>query len=340
MTPTRVLRLVLGLAVLGFGLAAPYVVDSYLVGIISNGLIFGLFAMSINLLAGWVGLVSLGQAGVMATAAYAVAYVAVNDGSYLTQLLAGLGAGLGISAIFAVMAMRTSGVYFLMITLAQGMLVWGMAYRMSSVTGGESGLVGIYRPESLAPYWLYYYIVLAVVLVCFGLIWWITRSPLGLTLRGLRDSQSRMVSLGYSPALYKFYAFMLSGAFATVAGVVYVYQHEFVSPATAEFMRSGHGVLMMILGGVGTLTGPLVGAMIVVFIENVVSAYIDRWPTVMGLIFILVVLFARKGVVGALSAAWHRTRWGRPAEAGDQQDQQHVLPSGQPAERASIGGNR
>ena len=340
MTRTRLVQLVLGLVALGFALVAPYVVDSYIVGIVIGGLVFGLFAMSINFMAGWVGLVSLGQAGVMATAAYAVAYVAVHDGSYLEQLLAVLGAGLGVSAIFALMAMRTSGVYFLMITLAQGMVVWAMVYRMSSITGGESGLVGIYRPEGIAPYWIYYYVVLAVVLVCFVAIWWITRSPLGLTLRGLRDSETRMVSLGYSPALYKFYAFMIAGTFATVAGIVYVYHHEFVSPATAEFMRSGIGVLMMILGGVGTITGPLVGAMIVVFIENVVSAYIDRWPTVMGLIFIFVVLFARKGLVGAVSSGWARTPWGRADDTADADPADDNSPLGQPAERASIGGNR
>ena len=310
MTVTRVIQGLLAAAALAVAFAAPYVFSSYLVGIIAAGLIFGLFAMSINLMAGWLGLVSLGQAGIMATAGYAVAYVAVRDGSYLEQLAAGVGAGLLVSAVFGLMSMRTGGVYFLMITLAQGMVVWGMAYRMSSVTGGENGLVGIYRPESLAPYWVYYYVVVSVVLVCFLLLWLITRSPLGLTFQGLRDSESRMVALGYSPALYKFYAFMLSGAFATVAGIIYVYHHEFISPTTAEFMRSGHGVLMTILGGVGTLTGPVIGALIIVFIENVVSVHIGRWPTVMGVIFILVVLFARSGLVGGVSSAWRRTPWG------------------------------
>jgi branched-chain amino acid transport system permease protein len=153
-------------------------------------------------------------------------------------------------------------------------------------------------------------VVLAIVVVCFLAIGLITRSPLGLTFQGLRDSETRMVALGYRPELYRFYAFILSGFFATLAGILYVYQHEFISPAAAEFMTSGHGVLMMILGGVGTLTGPLVGSFVIVFIENVVSAHVGRWPTVMGLMFIFTVLFARRGIVGAITALWSRTRWG------------------------------
>lgn len=345
MPSSRTAQLVVAAVAIAFGVAAPYVVGSYYIGILVAGLIFGLFAMSINLLAGWVGLVSLGQAGIMATAAYAVAYVALRGGSYPEQLLAGFGAGLAVTLVFAVMAMRTGGVYFLMITLAQGMVVWAMAYRLTKVTGGENGLVGIYRPEALEEYWAYYYLVLAVVVVCFLALWWITRSPLGLTLQGLRDSQTRMVSLGYRPALYKLYAFTISGFFATVAGVLYVYEHEFVSPATAEFMRSGIGVLMMILGGVGTLAGPIVGALVVVYVENVVSGYIDRWPTVMGLIFIVVVMFARAGIVGGISAAWTRLQGtdddphtpsagaGAPAPLGEE-------PPGHSAERTSIGGTR
>lgn len=310
-TPTVTVQLVLALAVVLAGLAAPYLVSRYLVGILTTALVLGLFAASINLMAGWVGLVSLGQAGVMASAAYAVAYVSVHEGSYLEQIAAGLGAGMLVAAVFGLMAMRTGGVYFLMITLAQGMIVWGMVFRMAPITGGDAGLVGIYRPEWLAPYWIYYYLVLAVVAVCFVAVWFIVRSPFGLTLQGLRDSQTRMVSLGYHPALYKFYVFCVAGFFATIAGILFVYNDEFVSPSVAEFMMSGHGVLMMILGGVGTLSGPFLGALIVVYVENVVSNHVDRWPTVMGLLFIAVVLFARRGVVGSIAAGWRRTAWGR-----------------------------
>lgn len=306
-TSTRrlpVLRLAVAAAAIAVVFSAPLFLRPYLVGLLSLTLIFALLAMSINLLAGWVGLVSVGHAGIMASAGYGVAYIARQGGGHGLQIAVGFGVGLLVSLLFGAMAMRTREVYFLMITLAQGMLVWGLTYRMAGITGGENGLRGILRPAPVAPYWNYYYLCVAVFLVCFALIWLITRSPLGLTLQGLRDSESRAVALGYNPALYKCYAFVISGFFATVAGVLHVYYDQFISPSSAEFLRSGIGVLMVILGGVGTLTGPLVGAAIVTWIENVVSGFIGRWPTVMGLIFIVVVLFARDGLVGAASRLW------------------------------------
>ena len=284
--------------------SAPLFLRPYLVGLLSLTLIFALLAMSINLLAGWVGLVSVGHAGIMASAAYGVAYIARQGGGHGVQIAVGFGVGLLVSLTFGIMAMRTREVYFLMITLAQGMIVWGLIYRMAGITGGENGLRGILRPPAVAPYWNYYYLCVVVFLVCFALVWLITRSPLGLTLQGLRDSESRAVALGYNPALYKCYAFVISGFFATVAGVLHVYYDQFVSPSSAEFLRSGIGVLMVILGGVGTLLGPLVGAAIVTWIENVVSGFVGRWPTVMGVIFIVVVLFARDGLVGGASRLW------------------------------------
>jgi branched-chain amino acid transport system permease protein len=298
-------------AALAVAFAAPLFLRPYLVGLLSVTLIFALLAMSINLLAGWVGLISVGHAGIMASAGYGVAYIARQGGSHALQIAVGFGIGLLASLIFGVMAMRTREVYFLMITLAQGMIVWGLTYRMAGVTGGENGLRGILRPPAVAPYWNYYYLCVVVFLACFALIWLITRSPLGLTLQGLRDSESRARALGYNPALYKCYAFVISGFFATVAGVLHVYYDQFISPSVAEFLRSGIGVLMVILGGVGTLIGPLVGAAIITWMENVVSGVIGRWPTVMGVMFIVVVLFARDGLVGGahrLWRWWHRRR--------------------------------
>lgn len=310
---TPAVQLGLGAGAFAFAIGAPSFLRSYLLGLVALTMIFGLLAMSVNLLAGWVGLVSLGHAGIMAAAGYGVGYIAREGGGFGTQLAVGIGLGLLVSVVFGLMAMRTGQVYFLMITLAQGMIVWGLAYRMSTITGGENGIVGIRRPPFMAAYWHFYYVVLATFVVAFALMWLVTRSPLGLTLKGIRDSERRMVALGYNPAAYKLYAFALSGVFATAAGVLYVYYHQFISPATAAFLRSAHGVLMVILGGVGTLTGPIVGAGIVVWIENVVSGYIGRWPTVMGVIFILVILFARDGLVGGIVRMWRRyVRAGTP----------------------------
>lgn len=303
---TSTVKLALGAVVLLALVVAPQMLRSYLLGLVTLTMIFSLFAMSVNLLAGWAGLVSVGHAGIMAATAYGVGYMARAGAGFGAQVAVGIVMGMLVSFVFGVMAMRTSEVYFLMITLAQGMIVWGLTYRMNNITGGENGIRGIYRPDFIQTYWHYYYVVLAIFLLCMAGMWVITRSPVGLTLKGMRDSESRIVSLGYNPALYKLYGFVLSGVFATVSGLLYVYYHQFVSPATAEFLRSAHAVLMVILGGVGTMTGPIVGAGIVVWIENVASGFVARWPTLMGVIFILVILFARDGLVGGVSRIWRR----------------------------------
>jgi branched-chain amino acid transport system permease protein len=306
MTLTSKVKAVLFAAVVVVGLALPYMAGAYMVSIVTLAMVLGLFASSINLLAGFGGLVSLGHAGLLGAAAYGVGYMAARQGAgHLEQILVGLVVGLVVTAIFAAMAMRTSRVYFLMVTLALGQIVWGITYR-STVLGSENGLRGIMRPEAVAPYWIYYYLSLAVLLAALLALWIIRRSPFGLSLRGLAESETRLRMLGYNPMLTKFYAFMLSGLFATIAGILYVYYQQFVSPAVPQFLTSGRGILMVIVGGVGTLAGPVVGAFIIVFIENIVSAYLERWLTVLGLVFILTIMFAPKGVVGGISRLWNR----------------------------------
>jgi branched-chain amino acid transport system permease protein len=308
---TKVKAGVVAIAVVA-GLVWPYVAGAYMVSIVTLAMVLALFASSINLLAGFGGLVSLGHAGIMGAAAYGVGYMAARQGAgHLEQIIVGLVIGLVVTAIFALMAMRTSKVYFLMVTLALGQIIWGIAYR-STTLGSENGLRGIFRPEAVAPYWVYYYLAFVALLAALGALWVIRRSPFGLSLRGLAESETRLRMLGYNPTLTKFYAFMLSGLFATLAGILYVYYQQFVSPAVPQFLTSARGVLMTIVGGVGTLAGPVVGAFIIVFVENIVSAYLDRWLTVLGLIFVLTIMFAPKGVVGGISQLWHRfVRGGR-----------------------------
>lgn len=299
----------LGLAVLGlaFAVVAPYVFSSFIIGLFTLALISGLFAQSIDLLVGYAGLVTLGQAGISATAAYGVGYMAAKAGAgYPAQLAVGFAAGMIAALVFGLMAMRTSGVYFIMVTLAQGMIVWGLSIRLFRITGAENGLTGIDRPPFIAAYWKYYYFVVVVVVVCWILLGVVVKSPFGVSLKGLRDSETRMRMLGYNTTLQKLYVFMISGFFATISGLLLVYFNEFISPSSVTLAASALGVLVTILGGVGTLVGPMIGAFIIVFVENVVSIYVDRWPTLMGLIFVVVVLFAPRGIVGAISDAWWR----------------------------------
>lgn len=287
----------------------PYVVSQAVVTVCSLALVFAVLAISVNVLAGLGGMVTLGQAGIFASGAYGAAYMAVRaEQPFWVQVITGLLVSLVCAAVFGVLAMRTSGVYFLMVTLAQGMIVWGLAIRLSTLTGAESGLSGIRRPEAVSDYWAYYYVCLAGMLVALGVYAVLARSPFGLGIRALSESERRVRMLGYNPPAYKFYAFMISGTLAGMAGVLYVYLNGFVSAASADFPVSGQAVLMVIIGGVGTLIGPVIGAFAIVFGQNYISFYTERWNLILGMIYILVILFARQGVVGLVGG-----RFGRPA---------------------------
>ncbi len=300
-------RPILVLAALAIAVAVPYLVNSFYVDLLSEVLIFGLLAMSIDVLSGYTGLTSLGHAGIFGVSAYVVGYLlAQSVAPFSVAIPAGIIAAILTAALFAIIAIRTSGVFFLMVTLAEGMIVWGIAYRWSSVTGAENGIRGIPRPPMFQAYWQFYYLVLVVFVVLSVMMYRLVNSRFGLTLKGIRESESRMRTLGYNTALHKFIGFTATGFFAGVAGALYALYNGFVSPAAVDFLKSAEEVLMVIVGGVGTLFGGVVGAAIIVFAENIVSLYTERWTTVMGLIFVVTILFAPDGLVGNGRHLMHR----------------------------------
>ena len=293
-------------ALLAVLVALPYLLSSFWISMATQALYLGLFAMSINLIAGFAGMVTLGQAGISGIAGYGFGIALTQFGLPLPVSLAiGLVASVLVAAFFGLLAVRASGVYFLMITLAEGMVVWGIAQRWTTVTGGDNGLTGLSRPDFALQYWTYYYFTLAVVAVCTALIAFIVRSPFGLSLRGIREAEGRMAPLGYNVYLHKLIAFTISGAFAGVAGLLLAMYNSFFSPVSVHFKSSADGLLMSILGGMASLSGAFIGSSIFVFVTNYVSSYIDRWPTLLGLIFVLTILFAQDGIVGA----WNRLVW-------------------------------
>ena len=295
---TRTLAITAAIAV---AVAAPFVLPTYLVTLLSLVFIAALLASSIDLLAGQGGLVSIGHAGIAASAAYAIAWGTTESVSLPVQLALALVVTLIVSAVYALTTMRTRGIVFLMITLALGIVVYGLALKLSTVTGGQNGLTGINRPEFLAGSTAFYLFTVAAFLLAVVFRAVFARSSFGLVMRGIRESESRMSSLGYSVTRAKFLSVMLSGLMAGIAGVLIVWQAEFISPNVASFNRSAMAVVMVILGGTGTLLGPLIGAGVVVGTEHWLSSYVERWPTLLGLVFIAVVLFAPGGVVGAVS---------------------------------------
>jgi branched-chain amino acid transport system permease protein len=283
--------------------ALPLVLSNYQVGLATEVLIFGILAMSIDILGGFAGRTSLGHGAIFGVSTYVVVYATAQAGLPPAAAFAlGVLAATLIAAIFALLAVRTSGVYFLLLTLALGMIVWGICLRWTQVTGGENGIRGDVRPALLVTHSAFYWAVLAGAAVVAYAMWRFVRSPFGLTLRGIRDSESRMRSLGYNVPLHLFIGFTVSGFFAGIAGALYAMFNNFVSPSTVALAQSVEGVLMMIAGGVGTLFGAFVGAAAIIALENVVSAYTERWQTVLGITFILIMIFAPEGIIGKLRA--------------------------------------
>jgi branched-chain amino acid transport system permease protein len=260
--------------------------------------------MSIDLLAGLAGRTSLAHGAIFGVASYVVIYSIEQAGASPPIAIAlGIAASAAVAATFALLAVRTSGVYFLLLTLALGMIVWGMCLRWTDLTGGENGLRGDIRPALLVPHRNFYWTVLAVAAPLSWTMWRFARSPFGLALRGIRDSEIRMRSLGYDVTLHLFIAFTVSGFFAGVAGAMYAFFNNFVSPTTVSLAQSVEALLMAIVGGIGTLFGAFVGAATVIVLQNTVSAYTERWPTVLGLVFIVVMIFAPEGIVGTIVRA-------------------------------------
>ena len=281
--------------------ALPLGLSSYQTGLATEVLIFGMLAMSIDILAGFAGRTSLGHGAIFGVSTYVVVYASAQAGfSPIVAFGFGVAAATAVAAIFALLAVRTSGVYFLLLTLALGMIVWGVCLRWTEVTGGENGIRGSIRPAFLVAHRNFYWLVLGAATLASFAMWRFVRSPFGLTLQGIRDSESRMQSLGYNVPLHLFIGFTVSGFFAGVAGAFYAFFNNFVSPATVAIAQSVEGLLMAIVGGIGTLFGAFVGAATIILLENTVSAYTERWPTALGLTFIAVMIFAPRGIVGTI----------------------------------------
>jgi len=295
------------LCVVAAAAALPLLLSTYQVELATEILIFGLLAMSIDILAGFAGLTSLGHGAIFGVSSYVVVYANAQWGlPPLAGVALGVAAATMVAGLFGLLAVRTSGVYFLLLTLALGMIVWGICLRWTAVTGGENGLRGDVRPAWMASHRAFYWAVLAAASLASYAMWRLVRSPFGMSLRGIRDSDSRMRSLGYNVPLHLLIGFTLSGLFAGFAGALYAMYNNFVSPSTVALAQSVEGVLMMIAGGVGTLFGGFVGAAAIIALENVVSAYTERWPMVLGGCFILIMILAPEGIIGKLRAVLAR----------------------------------
>jgi branched-chain amino acid transport system permease protein len=274
---------------------------AYYVSVATQILIYAVFALGVDVLIGYAGLVSLGHAGLFGLASYAVAANLAAGADHILAISIGLVVALVGTAGFAVISLRATGIGFLMITLAIGQILWGLAYRWVSLTNGDNGINVAARPApfgvSLADPASFYYATLLVFLLALAAAWIFVNSPLGASLKGTRDQSRRMTALGYHVWLIRFFACMFSGLLTAVAGILFVYYTQFISPPTLALTSSAEGVLMAISGGSGTLLGPVIGAALVVITKNIASAYIERWNMLLGAIFVAIVMFMPEGLV-------------------------------------------
>ncbi len=300
-------------AAIGLGLALlPLAHVRYLTTTFTEILIFALFAMSLGLLVGYVGLVSLGHAAFFGTAAYAAGLLSTRASPALVLTLpAGVAAGTLAALVIGVFALRATGVYFLMLTLAFAQMAHAVAHQWAWLTGGTNGLSGIPRPAvpgvDLSGSMPFYYLVLLVVAAASLMLGRITGSPFGAALVGIRENEPRMRAMGFDTFRLKLAAFVLAGAVAGLSGVLYAYYNGFVSPDELYWTRSGEVLVMVLLGGTGTLAGPAVGAAVVLILQNVASSFTERWTMIMGAAFVAVVLAAPKGLAGLLGGRWARS---------------------------------
>jgi branched-chain amino acid transport system permease protein len=287
----------------------PLLLPQYSLTILIEALIFGLFAMSLDLMVGYCRLYSFGHAAAYGLGAYSAALI-------LTHLQVPLPIGIALAVLITVLAAvpiawictRSTGVSFAMLTLAFAQLGYAMLFRFRDITGGSDGITGIPRPSGpFGMTWFqgkigYYYLVLGCLFGSYLLCRAIVRSPFGAVLAGIRENEAKTVALGYDTRAYKIATVVLAYGFGGLAGALYAAFAGFASPELFFWLVSGRVLIMVVVGGVGTLIGPILGGVLFVFLEHQLSQITDLWPLIFGSIFIAFVMLAPEGVWGLLTS--------------------------------------
>jgi branched-chain amino acid transport system permease protein len=281
----------------------PHFAGAYPVKLLQEILIWGIFAMSLDLLMGYAGMVSFGHSAFFGVGGYAAALLLKSaPGALAALVLPALAAGL-CALVIGFFSIRVSGVYFIMLTLAFSQMFYAVAFQAAWL-GAEDGLVGVPRPSILGvnlvgPMSFHLYLVGLSALAAVGL-WRVVRSPFGHVIIGIHDNEARMRAVGYPVNRYKLLVFVIAGIVAGVAGSLYAQFVGSITPDAFFWTASGEVLLMVIIGGTGTLGGAVLGAAAFILLQSLVSSYTERWMLILGLTFIVFVLFAPGGIVGAL----------------------------------------
>ena len=291
------------LAVVAAVAAAPLVAGPYPVKLLQEILIWGIFAMSLDLLMGYAGMVSFGHSAFFGVGGYVAALALAEDPGLLSALVLPALAAAVVALVVGFFAIRVSGVYFIMLTLAFSQMFYAYAFQQFWL-GAEDGLVGVPRPRlfgwataSLGAFHLY---TVALAAAAALVLWRVVRSPFGHVLGGIHANEARMEALGYPVRRYQLLAFVIAGTLAGVAGALYAQWSGSITPHAFFWTTSGEALLMVIIGGTGTLGGALLGAAAFILLQSLVSSYTERWMLLLGVIFISFVLFAPGGLVGLL----------------------------------------
>ncbi len=296
-------------------LLLPLLVSQYLVYLAIQILILALFSLGLNLLFGYTGLLSFGQAGFYAVGAYVCAKILLVVPSLLAGVLAGCAAATAVALVLGVLSVRHTRIYFSMLTLAFGMMIYSIAWQWQVFTGGDDGLVGIPRAPlvlpglfsiNLATIERYYYFVLVVAVLAVWAMYRLVHSSLGLALRGIRDSEHRAAFVGVSVSWFRLIAFAIAGLYAGLAGALLPPLENTVTPVIAHWSTSADPVLAALLGGIHTFAGPLVGAFLLVVLKDIIVRFTIHWSIVLGATVIVLVMGFRGGVVSIVSDVLER----------------------------------
>ena len=307
----RVIYFTPAIIIIAFLIIGPLFIGTALVSLLTKILIFALMAMSLDIAFGYTGLWSFGHAALFGAAAYTngilIKHYSIT--SFWLAAPAGILMAIVASAVFGLIALRVSGIYFLLITFALGQLIYSIAIKWIKMTGGSDGLGGIPYPDlgfSLSPV-SFYYFTLVILSICALVLYLVVKSPFGYGLQGIRENEIRMRTLGYNIWLHKYIAFLTSGLFGGVAGILYIHFNGVITPGSVGMGASGLAIIMIIIGGSGTLWGAMIGSGTLFILEYFISMVTpERWPAILGACFVATVSFARGGILLKLINLWNK----------------------------------
>ena len=309
--------------------------NSFVILLVTRALAFSILVMSVDILLGFTGLASLGQAAYLAVGAYVTAILATKyqfglGYDFWLVIVFGILSGAALAAVFGLLAIRATGVYFLMITLALGQCVWGLAYRWNSLTGGDNGINLRVRPKfglDLSHDVTFFYVVFGFFAVSLLAMYVLVRSPFGRSLMGIRERELRMKILGYNTWLHKYLAFIIAGGFGGLSGVLWAHTAGIVSPENVVLTTSVDALLMAVLGGAGTLVGGVIGAFIVFGLREYLSTLVPWWQYVLGGVYVLTILYLPSGLMGIPERIRQRRRMSQETKEPKEEKKLVSVPS-------------